>query len=332
MSRLDTYLSWIEEGARKLESFQSKEEKYKGCFFYPYWKKQENYVNSRWQEASLVFSWLYQRTGNIHYQIRAKQGVDYWCRLQKSKGSFPEYSRYDNSFAATAFTTVAMAETAKHIPFNKEQMRALRKAANWLMDNDEVVYTNQQAAAAVALIKVYKLSKQEKYRLAAQKKLADVFAQQNREGYYLEKGGNDLGYSSLTLEMLGLYYQETGDPRILVSVMKFISLIAKGTENENIRGTNWMLIGGFEIFADKTKDGKKALKKVLEGENIKHLEYDNNYCTDLYRLCWAHDNASLNLKHKKIKEIVVERKYPKRSRALNVLRPIGLHRIRKVLR
>ena len=149
--------------------------------------------------------------------------------------------------------------------------------------------------------------------------------------YYPEKDGFDLGYSSLTLEMLGHCYLKTQDRKILRSAEKFISLFLSSHPKENIRGTTWLLTDGFEIFAADAKQGKEALKKALENYNIKHLEQDINLCTDLYRHCWAYDHATTALKHTKIKELSAKTKETRRSTLLNILRPFGLHRLRKVL-
>ena len=332
MQRQDTYISWIKQGAKKLETFQNEEERYKGCFCYPYWRKQTTYVNSRWQEASLTFAWLYKKTGNPAYKEIAQHGVAYWCRLQHRKGSFPEYSRLDSSFAATAFTTLAMAETAKKIPFTPNQHSTLLKAADWLLENDELTYTNQQAAAAAALFSVCNLTENQRYFIAAQKKLAKVFSNQHTHGYYTEKNGFDLGYSTLTLEMLGISYILSPHEKILSSAQKFIDFILTNkAPSHNIRGTTWIIIDGFEIFADKVRNGKKALLLMLKHPHIKHLGHDQNLCTDLYRYCWAHDHATANLNHGKLNEHYPPQKNSKPSKLLNPLRPFGLHNIRNLL-
>lgn len=330
MFRKETYLKWINESIPKLEGFQNQEKNYKGCFFYPYWQKKTTYVNARWQEASFTFGWLYSRTGNETYKQHALDGVDYWCRLQKASGAFPEYSRFDTSFSATVFSTLTMAYLAEKIPLTKTHYTSLLKAADWICKNDELVYTNQEAVAAATLLQIYYLTKNKRYFQAAQRKLDLVLKNQSPEGYYNEKGGFDLGYSSLTLEMLGHYYLRTQDRKILRSAEKFLQLVLSNNHRENVRGTTWVLTDGFEIFAENAKNGREALKKVLENYNTKHLEQDINLCTDLYRHCWAHDHVTVPLKHKKIKEIIVAMPQLRRSKLLNILRPLGLHRLRKV--
>src|SRR3989338_8406171 len=82
MDRKQTYLKWINEHVEQLKTFQSKESKFFGCFFYPYWQNKTKYVNSRWQEAALTFAWLYERTKKQDYKEIALAGINYWSKLQ----------------------------------------------------------------------------------------------------------------------------------------------------------------------------------------------------------------------------------------------------------
>ncbi len=326
MHRKSMYLQWVYNALPRLEELQNGE----GCFFAPYWKKQKNYMNARWQEAALTFAWLSKK--HPVYKKRVVDALNYWCTLQTRSGSFPEYSKYDRSFSATAFTSLAVVEISKYVSLTQQHLSVLLKAADWLVKNDETVFTNQEAVAYIALLKIFKLTKQEKYFNAAEKKLLKILKNQAQGGYYLEKKGFDLGYSSLTLEMLGLAYLETQDQRLLNSAEKFITFIATGElPGKNVRETRWVIADGFEIFANKTVHGKQALKKILEQYNVKHLEQDINFCTDLYRHCWAYDHASVTLPSFSLKEDAPPLQLLKRPRFLNILRPFGLHRIRKVI-
>ena len=102
----------------------------------------------------------------------------------------------------------------------------------------------------------------------------------------------------------------------------------------NIKNTNWVIVSGFEIFSDKTINGKEALSKILNHFDIRHLESDKNYCTDLYRLCYAHDNSKDELEHRDLEKSINETKIAQRSyrpsRILNILRPFGIHKFRRI--
>ena len=100
-----------------------------------------------------------------------------------------------------------------------------------------------------------------------------------------------------------------------------------------VYNTKWAILDGFEIFSNKTRNGKEALKKILGFDiNLDHLEDNLNLCTDLYRLCFAYEHVTLmpdyNIKLKRFNP----KDYKGRNiKLLNPFRRIGLHRIRRFL-
>ncbi len=329
MERKKIYLKWIGQAAEILLEMQDKSS---GCFFYPYWQRKTNYANARWQEAALTLAWLWKQNKPEELKNRIIAGLDFWCGLQHRNGSFPEYSKYDASFSATAFSTIAAAETIKIAGEKENWLAVLRKAGDWLARNDEIILINQEAAAAVALLKLRALLGDEKYLRAAEEKLRSVLGKQSKIGFYPEKGGFDFGYSSLTLEMLGQYCLAQPKGEIIASADKFLALALKSNPNQNnARGTNWAIADGFEIFADKCDSGPAALGHVLENFNVCHLESKKNICTDSYRLCWAHDNAMLKINSAPRGDEIGEKEAYSPSKILNVFRPFGLHRLRRYL-
>jgi hypothetical protein len=97
---------------------------------------------------------------------------------------------------------------------------------------------------------------------------------------------------------------------------------------KNVRGTNWTIVDGFEIFAGKITTGAIALRKALEEYSFRHLEREINYYTDAYRLYWAHEHAKSPLRSIKLSaHNFKSESYP--GRAPNFLRLFGLHNLRK---
>lgn len=337
--RNEIYMDVINQGIQRILTFQDirKGALTEGCFFYPYWRdKRERYVNSRWQEAVLSLSWYYNKFNNEEIWERLVKGIDFWCKLQHEDGSFPEYSRKDRSFSATAFSTLAIVNSLNLINYSKDKwLEKIRKSCNYLIHNDETILINQEMAASLALLKAGEYLHEPNYIKESEKKLEIVLRNQAEKGYYKEKSGFDLGYSSLTLELLGHYYLSTRDRKILDSAAKFINFFFNLDLKRirNIRDTNWIIVGGFELFSEDVRTGKEALKKVLNNFNIQHLEYDSNFCTDLYRLCYACDNFKEDLEHLELKtEINTKGFYSSYhpSRVLNILRPFGLHKLRRI--
>ena len=335
--RSELYLDIINDGVTKLSNFQDINKTItEGCFFYPYWRlRKEKYVNSRWQEAVLTLSWYYSKFHSEETWIRILKGVDFWCKLQHKNGSFPEYSRLDRSFSATAFSTLAMINSIIILNYSKEKwIEKINKSCEYLMKNDELFLTNQEMAASLALLKTGTYLNEPRYIDESERKLDIVLKNQSSEGFYKENNGFDLGYSSLTLELLGHYYLATKDKKILDSAVRFINLFLQLDLKKlnNIRKTDWIIVGGFEIFSH-IKNGKMALKKVLNRFNVQHLEYAQNLCTDLYRLCYAYDNCKSNLEHDNIsREIKLNKTYYQGNRPrkiLNLARFFGIHKIRR---
>src|SRR3989344_3669878 len=337
--RNELYLDIINEGVNKISGFQDTNKTItEGCFFYPYWRlRKEKYVNSRLQEAVLTLSWYYSKFHSEETWIRILKGVDFWCKLQHKNGSFPEYSRLDRSFSATAFSTLAMISSVIILNYSKEKwIEKINKSCEYLMKNDELFLTNQEMAASLALLKTGNYTNNINFLKESEKKLELVLKNQSTKGYFKECNGFDFGYSTLTLELLGHYYLATDDKRVLEAASKFIDFVVH-LDFKSIRGvrnTNWVIVSGFEIFSDKTINGKEALSKILNHFDIRHLESDKNYCTDLYRLCYAHDNSKDELEHRDLEKSINETKIAQRSyrpsRILNILRPFGIHKFRRI--
>ena len=327
--RKDAYYGTIKKFSEKLLSFYDEAT---GCFFYPYWQGKTGYANARWQEGVATLAWLLKKENNPSLMPKISKGIDFWCALQHRNGSFPEYSKHDVSFSATAFSLIAITEAIKNTRFEERWIPAIHRAADWLSKNDELVFTNQAAAAALALLMAGTLLKDASYADNAEKKLKIVLGRQDKSGYYLEKKGFDFGYSTLTLEMLGHIHMQRPTSDILASAQKFIDLVLHADRFESCRGTGWAIVDGFEIFAGKCRGGTDALKKILEKYSFTHLENESNLCTDMYRLCWAHDNATTgfdcNVKPVEPAALALRRQP---SKLLNLFRPIGLHRLRKYL-
>ena len=139
--RNEVYIEIINEGINKILGFQDtrKGALTEGCFFYPYWRnKRESYVNSRWQEAVLSLSWYFNKFSNEEIWERIVKGIDFWSRLQQNNGSFPEYSRHDRSFSATAFSTLAIVNSLNLINYSKEKwLERIKKSCDYLIKNDD---------------------------------------------------------------------------------------------------------------------------------------------------------------------------------------------------
>ncbi|HLC86091.1 MAG TPA: hypothetical protein VJG30_02315 [Candidatus Nanoarchaeia archaeon] len=336
MKRKEIILKRIKEALHLLLELQAEN----GCFFYPYSNGKTNYCNARWQEAvitialSLKHKWINDKDAIK----KINNGINFLIKLQNNDGSFPEYSRKDKSFAATAFIAFALTKTIdvlKELKINiKEEWNySLYCALKWLQKENELIYYNQEAAAGASLIIGARIFRNKNFEESGLKKIKKVLNAQKE--YYPEKNGFDLAYSSLTLEYLGFVFEEgIMQKDIIDSVEEYYSfLISKDLNNvKNSRNTDWIILDGFEIFAKKVENGKEVLKKVLNlSIQLDHLENQSNICTDMYRLIFAYEhstelqNKSMNFYKLKPKNYTGTHK-----KIFNPLRRVGLHRLRNL--
>jgi hypothetical protein len=330
MDRKDGYLRVAEKAAHYLLPMQCMKGENAGCFFYPFWKGDADYTNSRWQEAVLTLSWLW-KVKKRPFRDRVAAGIDFWCGIQNSDGSFPECCRGERSFSATAFSTLAVAESADIIGGRDDWQDHLVKSGRWLLRNDERVMTNQEAAAATALMKLFRVFDDDRFLKGYEKKLSVVIGNQTKDGHYREKGGCDIGYSSLTLEMLGRCHLLDKRDEILESARSFIMFFNGAGDAKNVRGTDWVIPDGFEYFAKDIPDARHSIKKIFQRkpDDFVHIRDERHLCTDAYRHCWAFENVCFDMDVRPF-SLAKPTKLPPKEARFRLLRKRGLHRFRRL--
>lgn len=330
-SRKKIYEKWIQKSLAILKALQdvNSESHTYGSFFKPRITGDATHDNARWQEAvlSLAYEQKYFGTDN---KKRIIAGIDYLCKLQNRNGSFPEATRRESAFSATGFCLYAACEAANIVGLNEEWTQPFLRAGDWLAKNDEIILTNQEAAAALALLKLCSVTGIPKYREAAETKLKRVMRNQMPNGHYAEKGGADAGYSSLTIELLSAYHAIRPENEIEQSAERYFRHCAEPLKNS--RNTNWRIVAGFEYFSHFLPAAKAALKAFLATENVIHLPDDRHVCTDLYRLFRAWIYCNQNVESEKVTAHLakpVTDKEPKHR--FPFLRRFGSHKIRRIL-
>jgi len=347
-SRRRIYWDWINNALFYLGFFHKPTiDRDRGCFFTPYLEGQTNHVNSRWQEVVLPLAWAI-RHGVEGVSVKSVwEGVYFWTGLQSKSGSFPQYGRYDCDFAATAFSSYAIAVALGYLRQDcpsqarlDHTLDCLYRSGRWLCKNNERVYSNQQVAAALALVELSLLIDEPDFACAAREKV-EAICDPPQESLFLEKKGFDLGYSTLSFEMLARYFLRTPSiaqreliaesaSRYLRSLRNLDLLRLSGT---GTRRTDWIVPGGFEVFVPYLNDGRDLFGKMFSNLDVKHLPDDRHLHTDLCRLCFAFDNAKTDLtgtvQHNKC--INYEIATAKEEANFRWLRPVGLHRLRGLL-
>lgn len=264
-----------------------------------------NNSNARFQEGVLTLAWIQKRFG-IDSTEEIEKALDHWLKLQNKDGSFPENS--PQSFSATSFSSLAVAETmllfGNEISAAMEEriVNALKKATYFIEKNRVLSRTNQTAVAAVTLTKCSELFPISQKSI--EDKISETFSNKTHSGFFLEDDGVDLGYSSLTWEMLSMIGFTKDSLEFIDSVSHL--MFPDGTIAANFSRTNgWFVLDFFERAAKESGEAKRIAEKHIEAHlkglcNATHFIDDRHVFTDSYRLCWAFDNCSKR-KSKKIK-------------------------------
>ena len=300
-----------------------------GSFFKPRISGDVTHDNARWQEAVLSLAYEQKFFGTDNKK-RINSGIDYLCKIQNRNGSFPEDMHRESAFSATSFSLHAACEAANIVGLNEKWTQPFLSAGDWLVKNDEIILTNQEAAASLALLKLYKTTGIKKYLNASESKLKKVTNNQLQNGHYLEKRGADAGYSSLTIELLSEYHSICPKEEIESGARKYFKNF--GEPIKNSRRTNWLIVSGFEYFSHFLDEAEAALKKFLSHENVIHLPDERHICTDLYRLfrAWFYCNKNIESENvtafqaKPVTGGEPKHRFP-------FLRRIGSHKIRGIL-
>ena len=185
-----------------------------GCFDRMYWHyKLIDFPNARFQEVCWLLALLYSQNfeGNSYYQNeKVKEWVGsairFWAGIRHRDGSVDEAYPNERGFCATAFSTFAVTEAMLLLGHSEP---SLENTGKWLSSHDAVAVSNQTAAAALALLNLYQLTREKRYLHTSREKISDLLSRQDATGYFPEYGGADIGYHSLTLAILCRYWKRT---------------------------------------------------------------------------------------------------------------------------
>jgi len=239
-----------------------------GCFDRMYWNyKKSDFPSGMAQLGVLPLALLYKNNfpGNKWFNVpRIKElclaGIDFMEKGSHKDGSTDEFYPYERALGATSFTLYAATEAYMLLgEDNPKQVAFFKKRGNWLCKNSEPsVIANHQANAALALINVFKITGDEKYKRSAEKKIEQVFKWATEEGWFLEYEGCDPGYLTFTIDFLAKYYQKTKQKSLRKPIKKAIDFCSYFFHPDNSyageygsRNTFHYLPHGFEIMGNK---------------------------------------------------------------------------------
>lgn len=258
--------------------------------------KIRDFTSAILQQSGLVLALLYDTNfeGNIYYQnenmkVWAEATVRYWCKIQLNDGSFNEYYPWEHGFPPTAFSLYAVCEVYKQLHMHDMQIEEkIRKTTQYLGGHIEKEAFNQEIASITGMYSAYTILKEKGILDALEKKLERVLDLQDKEGWFPEYGGADIGYLSVALDMLAEYYWISHDKRVLEPLDRVVSFLKYFVHPDGTiggeygsRNTTYFLPNGLEVMSHLgNSDADAMLQKLYsnaEKENFFLDSVDDRY-------------------------------------------------------
>lgn len=199
----------------------------------------------------------------------------FWNQRAVKYGAFEEYYPWERGYPPVAFSALTVAKlAASGVVDVKVIMPGLKRAARDLQNRFEARAANQQVTGTAALCWIRKIAPSlidgNRFETICNRTLEC----QHSEGWYMEYGGPDLGYLSVTMDCLWDAYDATGDERFRASAAKalefispFASMPQRGAGMHNSRNTDYIVpygIARFLEFEEYELTAKMVLGRVFE--------------------------------------------------------------------
>lgn len=246
--------------------------------------KIRDFTSAILQQSALTMALLYgvNFEGNVYYQnVRVKEwaiaSVRYWTKIQLSDGSYNEYYPWEHGFPPTAFSLYTSCEVYKRFSLQDNFIaESIRRTAKYLSRHIENDALNQELASITALYNAYLVLKEDWIYAAMESKLERVLKRQSTEGWFEEYGGADIGYLSVSLDMLAEYYWMSRDQRVYAPLQKVVQFLQyfvhpNGTIGGEYasRNTTYFLPNGLEVLSILGSAEAEAMIQKLYGNTSK---------------------------------------------------------------
>jgi len=204
-----------------------------GCLDRYYWHyKVQDFSSAILQQSVLALDSFADGCISLEKEQRqcmrewAQASIEFWAKLPTSHGGFNEYYPYESGYPPTAFSLHAVSAVISKYRLSSDIRSQIQKAVVYLSKRFEDEALNQQAAGIAALALCKKLSGVSVPDQTFKRIVEKFFAAQHDEGWFSEYGGPDLGYLSVTIDMLWDYYDATCDQRALQAIDKAIDYVS----------------------------------------------------------------------------------------------------------
>jgi hypothetical protein len=266
-----------------------------GCCDRNYWHyRLLDIPNARLQEVCWLLALLYtvpfetsRYYQNPQLLIWVQGMLDFWARTRNTDGSVNEVYPFERSFCATSFSTLAVTESLLLL---KEQvtlsLETLKLTAQWLVEHQNPIVFNQEAASLVALHNLVELTDDKTLRCAEAKRKDSLLRAQHESGYFPEYRGMDIGYLTISLGLLALYAEKTKDADVIEACHKAAAFLEPRIQedghydfSQTSRRTQYLYPSGLARFAPQVL---ARLQCGLEKDVVISPQWmDDRYCIAL---------------------------------------------------
>lgn len=261
-----------------------------GCFDRNYWHYKTIDFSSAILQQSVISLYYLPHIGSKYKDLASNWlsvAINFWGTLPLHQNGLNEYYPFESSYPATAFSLQAISKilmlTSQKI--SQPVKDQIQKTSRYLLDNFEHKALNQQSAGIAALAQLSKMSINiDKYKY--QSIISKFFNSQTIEGWFPEYDGPDLGYLSVTIDMLADYYQVTHDPKAIKAADKAINFLSyfvrpSGEINTiiNSRETEYLTPYGLAYFSKTNPKASRIYTAVFNKITSNHFLYsvDDRY-------------------------------------------------------
>lgn len=233
---------------------------------------------------SLAIVYKYDFNGNIYFKNEsikkwAKATVYYWAKIQLKDGSFNEYYPWEHGFPPTAFSLYAACEIYKLLEMKDDYLEnKFIKTCKYLNTHIEEKAFNQEIASITAMYNAYTILNEKWILEGVNRKLNRILAMQNTEGWFPEYGGADIGYLSVSFDMLAEYYWLSKNESVIKPLNKILNFIQyfihiDGTVGGEYgsRNTTYFLPNGLQVLSTL---GNAKAETIIKKLYSKSKEYN----------------------------------------------------------
>lgn len=256
-----------------------------GCFDRSYWHyRTMDFPCGMSQEFSLplALAWALDMPENPYHrqpEIRrwSEAGIRYACRSAHPDGACDDYYPYERAAGAAAFSLFACLEAAsllglRHDP---EISAFAQRRAHWLASRLESgKLSNHEALIVASLARL--AEEDRRWEAPLRRRLARLLSWQSGEGWFIEYGGADPGYLSLTISLLADVDRRRPDLDLRGAIRRAVRFLAVFVHPDGSvgggytsRGTCSFFPHGLEIagiwLPDALAINDLALRPLVEG-------------------------------------------------------------------